>query len=86
MLEIAQVLSIVNLSIVVLVRWFSGNSHSLSAHGWSSPYMSMLVYLLEKKMIELRNDLSLITKEEFMINMFSALQDEIEPYEEFIKC
>ena len=79
-------LSVVNLSIVVPVCWVSGNSHAFSAHAWSVRSIDRLVDLLETKMFELSNDTSLIMKEEFMMNIFSALQDEIESYDEHIKC
>ena len=64
-------LSIENLSIVVRVRWFSGNSHALSAHSWSIRSMGRLVDLLETKMIKLSNYPFLIINKEFMMSMFS---------------
>ena len=72
MLCLLRVLSIVNLAIVVLVRWFAGKSHTLSAHGWSVRSMGRLVDLLETKMLELKGNPSLVLNKDFMMNKFSS--------------
>ena len=77
-------LSIENLSIVVPVRWFSGNSHALSQCGWSVRSMGRLLDTLCQKMMLLGESPMNVINENFMMGFFNEHKNEIPPFKECV--
>ena len=79
-----RLFSIIDLSIVMPMRWFAGNSHLLSEHGWSVRSNGRLLDTLCNKMTLLGESPSHIINEEFMMGLFNEHKNEIPPFNEHI--
>jgi hypothetical protein len=77
--------SVIHVSIVILFRWLSGNTHKLSEYNWGARSIGRALDMLHTTYRQLLNDIWSIHKETFMMHLFDDLSAELLPFKEFLK-
>ena len=78
-----RVASILHLAVVIPMRWLAGNTHKLFEYGWGERSMERAIKLLHDAFIEIQGDGSLLLEEDFIMNIFASLYDELPPFKEY---
>ena len=73
------------ISVVLPVRWLAGKTHELSDCNWGVRSMGRVIDMLETKMMEIQQNSSLFTNEDFMMNLFSELVFELPSLQEYLE-
>jgi hypothetical protein len=78
------VVSIMHLAVVPPMRWLAGNTHELSKYSWGERSIGRAIALLHDAFVEVQRDGSLMLDEEFIMNIFSFLYDELPPLKQYL--
>ena len=85
MIATARVHAIILLALVLPHRWLAGKTHTLAEHGWSERSMGRALDFIEAAMVKVAADSTLILSEDFMMGIFSELEQELTPFREYTK-
>ena len=81
----SRIFAIFHLCISMPMRWLAGNTHKLQTSDWSIRSMGKVIDLLEKAMIKISNDGSIMLCEAHMMSIFQPLIDTIPEFAEFVE-
>ena len=84
MVASARIHSIINLAIVLPMRWLAGKTHTLAAFDWSERSMGRAVKLLEIALVKIGENAKLVLDESFMMHIFDELSNELPPFQEYL--
>lgn len=84
MIASTRVHAIIDLAIVLPMRWLSGNSHLLAEYGWSERSMGTAIDILERAMESAATDGTRMLDEVFMMGIFKELEDKLPPFKEYL--
>ncbi len=79
-----RVASILHLAVVIPMRWLAGNTHKLFEYRWGERSIGHAIKLLHDAFIEIQGDGSLLLEEDFIMNIFESLYDELPPFKEYL--
>ncbi len=79
-----RVASILHLGVVMPMRWLAGNTHKLAKCGWGERSMGRAIALLHDAFVEIQSDGSLLLEQDFIMNIFSPLYNEIPPLKQYL--
>ena len=65
-----RLFSVAEISIVMPMRWFAGNSHKLMNYGWSMQSNGRLLDTLHESMLQLKEEPANIINNQFTMNIF----------------
>ena len=80
MVALLQVYSILHIAVCMPVRWLGGNMENLAAYDFGAVFMGCTVDMLEDAFTKISSDGLLILDKDFMMNIFSDVVDEVEPF------
>ncbi len=66
------------------MRWLAGNTHKLAEYGWGERSMGRVFTLLHDAFVEIQSNGSLLLEQDFIMNIFSPLYDEIPPLKQYL--
>ena len=75
--------SIFFLAIVVPTRWLAAKTHTLSHRNWGERSMGKVVDILYRTMLEIVQDGSKAMDEEYMMNIFSPIEEELPEFKAY---
>jgi hypothetical protein len=86
MVALLQVLSILHIAVSVCmpVRWLEGNTEHLAQYEFGAVSMGRTVDMLEEAFIKISSDGALLLDKDFMMNIFSDIVDEVEPFDKYL--
>ena len=84
MVASCRVMSIVHISLCIPMRWLAGNSHLMGKYDWNVRSMGRTIDILEEALVKIEEDNELIIQEDYMMNIFKSLMEELPPLEEYI--
>ena len=64
---------ILNIAVVIPLRWLAGNSHELAHRNWGARHMGLALDLWYEAVKKLEENPNLILSEVFMMNIFSRI-------------
>jgi hypothetical protein len=79
-----RVASILHLAVVIPMRWLAGNTHKLSEYGWGERSRGRAITFLHDAFVDVQGDGALMLDENFIMNIFSPLYEEISPLKEYL--
>ncbi len=79
-----RVASILHLGVVLPMRWLAGNTHKLAEYGWGERSMGRAINLLHDAFVEIQSDGLLLLDQDFIMNIFSLLYEEIPPLKQYL--
>jgi hypothetical protein len=79
-----RVASILHLGVVLPMRWLAGNTHKLAKFGWGECSMGRPTTLLYDAFVDIQGDGSLLLEQDFIMNIFSPLYEEIPPLKQYL--
>jgi hypothetical protein len=79
-----RVASILHLAVVLPMRWFAWNIHRLSEYCWGECSMGRAITLLYDAFVEIQSDGVLLLEQEFIMNIFASLYEEIPPLKVYL--
>ena len=85
MIAQSRVHSIVDLAIVIPVRWLAAYTHLLGPFDWSARSMGRVVDKLETLLPQVVGDGALFLDEGFMMSIFDEFVSELPPFKQFLK-
>jgi hypothetical protein len=89
MIALSHLLSIMQISVCMPIRWLAGKTHELKEFGkdfgWRAMSMSHVIDTLYEKMNELYISPSLIDEDGFMMRIFSEYIQELPLFDEYWK-
>ena len=89
MIASSRIHSIIDLAIVMPLRWLAGKSHTLATYNWSERSMGRALDLLEQAMEKVDENGEnrpgeLMLEESFMMGIFHELTEELLPFKEYL--
>jgi hypothetical protein len=84
MIASTRVHAIIDLAIVIPMRWLSGNSHLLAEYDWSERSMGTAIDILERAMESAAADGTLMLDEDFMMGIFKAFEEKLPPFKNYL--
>ena len=63
------------------VRWLAGNTEHLAQYDFGAVSMGRTLDMLEDAFIKISSDGALLLDEDFVMNIFSDIVDEVEPFD-----
>ena len=72
-----QVASILHFSVVVLMIWLAGNTHTLAHREWGEHSMGHVINILYNAFVEIKDCGELSLDLDFMMNIFSTLYEQL---------
>jgi hypothetical protein len=85
MIAVSRMFSILNIAIVIPVRWLCGNTHELAHRNWGARSMGHVVDILHDACSHLREDIELYHDESYMMHIFDEIADELPEFRDFLK-
>ena len=79
------VLSILHIAICLPTRWLAGNVKDLGQYGFSYYDMGSVLDLMEDRFEEISSDGSLMMNEDYMMDMFSSIAINVDPFAEHLE-
>ncbi len=79
-----RVASILHLVVVIPMRWLAENTHKLSEYGLGERSMGRAITFLHIAFVDVQGDGALMLDENFIMNIFSPLYEEILPLKEYL--
>ena len=64
------------------MRWLAVNTHKLAEYGWGEHSMGKAIALLHDAFVEIQSDGLLLLEQDFIVNIFSPLYNEIPPFKQ----
>ena len=83
-ISLLHVLSILHISVCLQSCWLSGNTEGLAKFDFGAMDMGSIIDLLEDAMEKIAGNGDLMLQEDFMMNIFHQLQDQIDPFDEYL--
>ena len=83
-LALWQTYSIIYLTLIVLIRWLSGNSNNPSKHGWTLCSMGRMSDVLEKKINSSLRRTTQVYNEYFILKTFCPFRNKLKIFDENI--
>ena len=85
MVALLRVLSILHIAVCMPEIWLAGNTEHLAQYIFGTVSMGRTVdMLLEEAFIKISSDGALLLDEDFIVNIFSDIVDEVEPFEKYL--
>ncbi len=84
MIALLRIASILHLGVVILMRWLAENTHKLAEYGWGERPMGRAITFLHDAFVDVQGDGALMLDENFIMNIFSLLYEEIPPLKEYL--
>ena len=81
-----RIASIVFMAVVVPMRWLAGKTHELANRNWSERLMGRALDLMYNAFVQVESDGEKMIDEDFIMNIFSPLYEELPELEEYFKC
>ncbi len=85
MVTLLQILSILLIAVCMPVRWLARNTENLAHYNFGAVSMGRTVDMLEDAFIKISSNGLLILDEDFMMNIFSNIVGEVEPFEKYLQ-
>ena len=82
---ILRVLSVIQMCVVLPLRWLHGNCHKLSEFNFGVANMSLTIDLMDDVWLEIANDGSKLFDDDFMFGIFKPIIETIPPFEQYMK-
>ena len=79
-----RIASIIFIAVVVPMHWLAGKTHELGHCNWSERSMGRAVDLMYNAFVEVESDGELMLDEDFIMNIFSPLYDELPELKEHL--
>ena len=83
MVSLLRILSILNISLCLTLRWIAVNCGDLGKYGFVVVDMPKAVDLMDKAFAEITKDGNLMLDDDFMMNIFEPLAKKIKPFKEY---
>jgi len=80
-----RVAAILHVAIVIPMRWLAGKTHELAKYNWGERSMSRVLDLVYDVFVELEADGSKGVDADYMLNIFSSIGDEVEPFKKYLE-
>ena len=84
MVSLLRVLSILQISLCLPLRWLSGNCCDLGNYGFGVSDMPKLVDLMDKDFAEFTKGRKLMLDDDFTMNIFESLAKKSKPFKEYL--
>ena len=84
MVALLRVLSILHIAVCMPVRWLAGNTENLAQYDFGAVSMGRTLDMLEDAFIKISSDGTLLLDEDFVMNIFSDIVDEVEPFDKYL--
>ena len=84
MIALLRVLSILHISVCLPTRWLTGNTQDLAKFGFGLHDMARVADMLETAMEVVANDGSKMLDEDFIMNIFQDIVDQVDPFKEYL--
>jgi hypothetical protein len=81
MVVLLRVLSILHIAVCMPVRWLAGNTENLAQYDFGAVSMGCTLDMLEDAFIKISSDGTLLLEKDFVMNIFSDIVDEVEPFD-----
>ena len=72
------------MSIIVPMRWLSGNTHLLEHRQWGEKHMAKSIDLVYEAFLKIERNPKLFLKEDFMMNIFKPLYEQLPELEDYM--
>jgi len=79
-----RVAAILHIAIVIPMRWLSGKTHTLASYNWGERSMGRALDVVHAAFLELEADGSKGLDEDYMMNLFSSIADEVKPLKSYL--
>ena len=84
MVALLRVLSILHIAVCMPVRWLAGNTEHLAQYNFGAVSMGRTLDMLEDAFIKISSDGALLLDEDFVMNIFSEIVEEVEPVDKYL--
>jgi hypothetical protein len=84
MVALLRVLSILHIAVCMPVRWLAGNTENLAQYDFGAVSMGRTLDMLEDAFIKISSDGALLLDEDFVMNIFSDIVEEVEPFDKYL--
>ena len=84
MVGLLRVLSILHISVCLPTRWLTGHAHDLAEFKFGLHDMSRVADMLEKAMEEVASDGLKFLDDDFIMNIFNEIVEQVDPFEEYL--
>ena len=85
MIAVSRMFSILNVSIIIPIRWLAGKTHTLAHRKWGARSMGRVCDILHNACITLLDDIKLFHDESYMMHLFDEIADELPEFKEYLK-
>ena len=80
-----RVLSVIQMCVVILLRWLYGNCDKLAEFNFGVAYMSVTIDLMDDAWSSIANDGSKMFDDDYMFGIFQPIIEKISPFEQYMK-
>ncbi len=85
MIALTWTCAIVHFAFILPMRWLEGKTHKLAKYNWSVASMGRVYDILHEKLCIIKTDGSKFLDEEFVMNIFNNLAQELPPFADHLE-
>ena len=85
MIALTWTCAIVHFAFILPMRWLAGKTHELAKYNWSVASMGCVYDILHEKLCIIKTDGSKFLDEEFVMNIFNNLAQELPPFADHLE-